>query len=114
MIAVPAGRADYRITRWVAVIAGLLGAALAILTPFLPVTQTTATLDWPQRGTLSSVTVPLISYVPVDLRISVPCQTAAGLNATDRTVLLSTVPKQAPKATDRGVAQHLDRGRADE
>ena len=103
MIAVPPGRADYRITRWVAVIAGLLGAALAILTPFLPVTQTTATLDWPQRGTLSSVTVPLISYVPVDLRISVPCQTAAGLNTTDRTVLLSTVPKQAPNATDRGL-----------
>jgi len=101
--AVPPGPADYRIARIVAVVAGLLGAALAILTPFLPVTQTTANLDWPQRGTLSSVTAPLISYVPVDLRISVPCQVAAGLNTADRTVLLSTVPKQAPKATDRGL-----------
>ena len=99
----PPGPADYRIARIVAVVAGLLGAALAILTPFLPVTQTTANLDWPQRGTLSSVTAPLISYVPVDLRISVPCQVAAGLNTADRTVLLSTVPKQAPKATDRGL-----------
>jgi hypothetical protein len=101
--AVPPGPADYRIARIVAVVAGLLGAALAILTPFLPVTQTTANLDWPQRGTLSSVTAPLISYVPVDLRISVPCQVAVGLNTADRTVLLSTVPKQAPKATDRGL-----------
>ena len=103
MSAVPPGPADYRIARIVAVVAGLLGAALAILTPFLPVTQTTANLDWPQRGTLSSVTAPLISYVPVDLRISVPCQVAVGLNTADRTVLLSTVPKQAPKATDRGL-----------
>ena len=103
MSAVPPGPADYRIARIVAVVAGLLGAALAILTPFLPVTQTTANLDWPQRGTLSSVTAPLISYIPVDLRISVPCQVAVGLNTADRTVLLSTVPKQAPKATDRGL-----------
>jgi arabinosyltransferase C len=102
-------RANYRTARLVALIAGLLGAALAILTPFLPVKQTTAQLDWPQNGTLSSVTAPLIGYVATDLSISVPCQAAAGLTAdttgpdTGRTVLLSTVPKQAPKAVDRGL-----------
>lgn len=97
-------RRDYRTARVVAAVAGLLGAALAIATPFLPVKQTTAELNWPQNGTLASVTAPLIGYVATDLTISVPCRTAAGLigNPTG-TVLLSTVPKQAPKAVDRGL-----------
>ncbi len=96
-------RANYRTARLVAVVAGLLGAALALLTPLLPVTQTTAELNWPQNGVLNSVTAPLISYVATDLNISVPCRTAAGLDAPGKTVLLSTVPKQAPKAVDRGL-----------
>ena len=96
-------RATYRTARLVAAVAGLLGAAMAILTPFLPVTQTTATLSWPQNNQLTSVTAPLIGYVATDLTITVPCAAAAGLNTTDKTVLLSTVPKQAPKAVDRGL-----------
>ena len=60
-------RANYRTARLVAVVAGLLGAALAILTPLLPVKQTTAELNWPQNGVLDSVTAPLISYVATDL-----------------------------------------------
>ncbi|SBS72748.1 putative arabinosyltransferase C [uncultured Mycobacterium sp.] len=93
----------YRTARLVAVIAGLLGAALAILTPLLPVKQTTAQLNWPQNGVLNSVTAPLISYVATDLTIDVPCSAAAGLDSPTKTVLLSTVPKQAPKAVDRGL-----------
>jgi arabinosyltransferase C len=96
----------YRIAQIVAVVAGLFGALLAIATPFLPVTQTTAHLSWPQNGVLESVTAPLIGYVPTDLTITVPCQAAAGLAGQDnpeRTVLLSTVPRQAPKAVDRGL-----------
>lgn len=96
-------RANYRTARLVAIIAGLLGAALAILTPLLPVKQTTAELNWPQNGVLDSVTAPLISYVATDLTINIPCAAAAGLNAPGKTVLLSTVPKQAPKAVDRGL-----------
>ena len=96
-------RATYRTARLVAVVAGLLGTLLAVLTPFLPVKQTTADLSWPQNGTLSSVTAPLIGYVPTELSITIPCSAAAGLNATTDTVLLSTVPKQAPKAVDRGL-----------
>ncbi|MCV7319083.1 arabinosyltransferase domain-containing protein [Mycolicibacterium confluentis] len=92
----------YRVARNVAVLAGLLGVLLAIATPFLPVKQTTAELNWPQNGEFGSVTAPLISYVPTDMEISVPCQAAAGLTG-NRTVLLSTVPKQAPKAVDRGL-----------
>jgi len=100
------GRTTYRTTRLVAVIAGLLGAGLAIVTPFLPVQQTTAQLNWPQNGDLKSVTAPLIGYVATDMTISVPCSAAAGLAGpanANNTVLLSTVPKQAPKAVDRGL-----------
>ncbi len=98
--------ANYRLARLVAVVAGLLGTVLALATPLLPVNQTTAQLNWPQNGTFGSVEAPLISYVATDLNISVPCQAAAGLEGpqnTGKTVLLSTVPKQAPKAVDRGL-----------
>lgn len=98
--------ARYRVARVVAVVAGLLGALLAILTPVLPVSQTTAQLNWPQNGTFESIEAPLIGYVAPELTISVPCQAAAGLTGRQnagKTVLLSTVPKQAPKAVDRGL-----------
>ena len=52
---------EVRITRWVAIVAGLLGFVLSILTPLLPVVQTTATLNWPQNDRLGNVTAPLIS-----------------------------------------------------
>ncbi|HSS24619.1 MAG TPA: arabinosyltransferase domain-containing protein [Mycobacterium sp.] len=98
--------ANHRIARIVAVVAGLLGALLAIATPVLPVNQTTAQLNWPQNGTFQSVDAPLIGYVATDLNITVPCQAAAGLAGPQnagKTVLLSTVPKHAPKAVDRGL-----------
>ncbi|KUI22966.1 arabinosyltransferase [Mycobacterium sp. GA-1285] len=97
---------NHRTVRLIAIVAGLLGALLALATPLMPVTQTTAELTWPQNGVLQSVDAPLIGYVATDLEISVPCRAAAGLagpDAQDRTVLLSTVPKQAPKAIDRGL-----------
>lgn len=96
------GAGNYRTARIVAIVAGLVGAALALATPLLPVKQTTAQLNWPQNGVFSSVTAPLIAYVATDLNITVPCRAAAGLDNT-KTVLLSTVPKQAPKAIDRGL-----------
>ncbi len=68
--------------------------------------QTTAQLNWPQNGVMQSVDAPLIGYVATDLTITVPCSAAAGLAGPQnrgRTVLLSTVPKQAPKAIDRGL-----------
>jgi arabinosyltransferase C len=98
--------ANHRTARIIAIVAGLVGAALALATPLLPVTETTAQLNWPQNGVLQSVDAPLIGYVATDLTISVPCSAAAGLAGQEnrgRTVLLSTVPKQAPKAIDRGL-----------
>ncbi|GJF13324.1 arabinosyltransferase A [Mycolicibacterium cyprinidarum] len=93
----------HRTARLIAIVAGLLGTLLAVATPLLPVNQTTVELNWPQNGVLSSVDAPLIGYVATDLKISVPCSAAAGLEQRGRTVLLSTVPKQAPKAIDRGL-----------
>src|ERR1700761_6846324 len=93
-------QANHRIVRWVAAVAGLLGVLLALATPLLPVDQTTAQLNWPQNGTFGSVDAPLIGYVATDLNITIPCQAAAGLAGPGnggKTVLLSTVPKQAPK-----------------
>ena len=111
-----AGAGKYRTARIVAIVTGLLGVALALATPLLPVKQTTAQLNWPQNGVFSSVTAPLIAYVATDLNITVPCGAAAGLAGplpnvagpaappnANKTVLLSTVPKQAPKAVDRGL-----------
>jgi arabinosyltransferase B len=49
---------DIRLARWVAAIAGLIGFVLAVATPLLPVTQTTATLNWPQQGQFNDVTAP--------------------------------------------------------
>ena len=65
--------ANRRIARYVAVVAGLLGALLAIATPLLPVNQTTAQLNWPQNGTFDSVEAPLIGYVATVLNVTVPC-----------------------------------------
>ena len=98
--------ANHRIARLVASLGGLLGVLLAIATPLLPVDQTTAQLNWPQTDTFGSVDAPLIGYVATDLTITVPCQAAAGLTGggnAGKTVLLSTVPEQAPKAVDRGL-----------
>ena len=97
----PNGR-NHRTARLIAIVAGVLGAVLAVATPLLPVNQTTAELNWPQDGVLGSVNAPLIGYVATDLEISVPCSAAAGLERPG-SVLLSTVPKQAPKAIDRGL-----------
>ncbi len=98
--------ANQRVARLVATVAGLLGALLAVATPLLPVNQTTAQLNWPQSGKFDSVEAPLIGYVATELNVSVPCQAAAGLagpQSAGKTVLLSTVPRQAPKAVDRGL-----------
>lgn len=93
---------NHRTARIIAIVAGLLGAVFAMATPMLPVEQTTAELNWPQNGVLNSVDAPLIGYVPTALNVSIPCSAAAELSGT-RNVLLSTVPKQAPKAIDRGL-----------
>ncbi|WP_239476453.1 arabinosyltransferase domain-containing protein [Nocardia arizonensis] len=59
--------------RLIAIVSGLLGFVLALLTPLLPVRQDQATLDWPQVGNTTDVAAPLVSYEPLRLRATLPC-----------------------------------------
>lgn len=93
---------NVRRAKLVAIIAGLAGLFLALATPLMPVKQTTAEITWPQQNAISSVAAPLISYVPIDLDISIPC-TAVDRLGDNGSVLLSTLPKQAEKSGERGL-----------
>ncbi len=88
---------DVKIARWVATIAGLLGFVMAVAVPLLPVTQTTATLNWPQAGQLSNVTAPLISQAPVSLTATVPCSVIRDMPA-DGGLVMGTAPAQGRDA----------------
>ncbi|MFD4293693.1 arabinosyltransferase domain-containing protein [Rhodococcus sp. NPDC058505] len=87
----PDPRTQYRTARLVAIVTGLLGFVLAVATPFLPITQTAATLNWPQAGTVGSVEAPLMAQVPIDLRASIPCRLVDDLPASGG-LLLGTAP----------------------
>ncbi|PXW30616.1 UNVERIFIED_CONTAM: EmbC-like arabinotransferase in arabinogalactan biosynthesis [Williamsia faeni] len=92
----------YRNVKTVAVVTGLIGFLLACLSPLMPVNQTTAQLNWPQDNQVVNVAAPLVSFVPIDVRVSVPCATAAELPARGG-VLLSTLPAGGQDATSRGL-----------
>jgi arabinosyltransferase B len=88
---------NVKVTRWVATIAGLIGFVLSVATPLLPVVQTTATLNWPQNSQLNDVTAPLITQVPTDMTVTVPCDVIRSLPPNGGTVL-STAPKRGKEA----------------
>ncbi|WP_374247009.1 arabinosyltransferase domain-containing protein [Gordonia sp. ABSL49_1] len=93
---------NYRNIKIAAVLTGLLGFLMAIVTPLLPVNQTTAELNWPQGDTVSDVAAPLVSYVPIDMDVTVPCSLATRLPAAGG-VLLSTIPEQGQDSAARGL-----------
>ncbi|MCG5432967.1 arabinosyltransferase domain-containing protein [Mycobacterium sp. MYCO198283] len=103
-------RRDVRTTRWVATIAGLIGFVLSVATPLLPVTQTTATLNWPQ-GQLSNVTAPLISQAPVSLDATVPCALLA--RQQPGTLVLGTAPEEGKQAALNAMLVTVTRQRVD-
>jgi len=105
-------RDDVKVARWVAMIAGLLGFVFAVATPLLPVTQTTATLNWPQAGQLSSVTAPLISQVPVSMTATVPCEVIRSLPA-DGGLVLGTAPAEGKQAALNGLFVNVTDERVD-
>ncbi|MDT5076396.1 MAG: arabinosyltransferase [Mycobacterium sp.] len=88
---------DVKVARWVAMIAGLIGFVLSVLTPLLPVVQTTATLNWPQGGQLTNVTAPLITQTPVNMTVTVPCEVIRGLPPSGGLVL-GTAPADGKQA----------------
>ncbi len=82
-----------RTSRLIAIVTGLIGFVLALATPFLPVKQDAATIDWPQNGTLGSVEAPLVSYTPLALQVNVPCSVFTQLGPDGGTVV-STLPNR--------------------
>ncbi len=84
-----------RTVRLIAIIAGVLGLLLCVLTPLLPVKQATAAVLWPQGvgsdGLITDVTAPLVSGAPLALDATIPCRTVSTLPAAGGTVL-STIP----------------------
>ncbi|WP_305093414.1 arabinosyltransferase domain-containing protein [Prescottella sp. R16] len=93
----PTRNADVRRARLIAVVTGLIGILLALATPFLPVTQTAATVSWPQNGAITDIEAPLMSQVPVSLKATIPCRAVAAL-PDDGGILLATAPPQGEKA----------------
>ena len=95
-----------RIARLVAVLAGLAGLVLCALTPLLPVTQSTATIVWPQGvaagGNVGDITAPLVSGAPAALDVSIPCSVIATLPPKGG-VVLSTNPADGIDATRNGL-----------
>ena len=103
---------DVRVARWVATIAGLIGFVLSVATPLLPVVQTTATLNWPQSGQLNDVTAPLISQVPVNMTVTVPCDVIRAMPPAGGTVL-STAPKDGKQAALNALFVNVNTQRVD-
>ncbi len=103
---------DVQIARWVATIAGLLGFVLAVATPLLPVTQTTATLNWPQHGQLENVTAPLISQAPVSLTATIPCTAVASMPDKGG-LILGTAPSEGRDAALNAMLVNATTSRVD-
>lgn len=87
-----------RNARLIAAVTGLLGFILAVLTPILPVTQTTAQLNWPQNGSVNAISAPLVAYQPLDMQVSIPCTAIAEVAQAGGGTLLSTAPDSAGEA----------------
>ncbi|WP_099024114.1 arabinosyltransferase domain-containing protein [Mycolicibacterium palauense] len=96
----------HRLARLVAVIAGIAGVLLCAVVPLLPVTQTTATITWPQApgpdGFVTDVTAPLVSGAPQSLDVSIPCPAVATLPA-DGGLVFSTIPPDGIDASRNGL-----------
>ena len=103
---------DVKIARWVATVAGLIGFVLSVLTPLLPVVQTTATLNWPQNGQLNNVTAPLISQVPVTMTVTVPCDVVRSMPPNGGLVL-GTAPEDGKEAALNAMLVNVTATRVD-
>ncbi|KXP13972.1 arabinosyltransferase domain-containing protein [Tsukamurella pseudospumae] len=93
------------VARIAAVVAGAVGLLLCLLTPLLPVQQTTASLDWPQLqpgAQSANTTASLVSQSPADLTATVACSVIARAAQSGGTVL-STLPVGTGPARDLGL-----------
>lgn len=96
--------ADSRVgrLRLIAIVSGLLGTLCFLSLPFLPVEQTTSTVQWPQNGSVDSVTAPLMAHSPQRFTATAPCTLVADL-PEDGGILLATAPAGGEEAGDRAL-----------
>lgn len=100
-----------RIPRLIAVVAGLVGLALCVIVPLLPVRQTTAIVLWPQGtadGNVTEVTAPLVSGAPRALDVSIPCSAMATL-PPDGGLVVSTLPAGGVDTGKNGLFVRADK-----
>ena len=103
---------NVQLTRWVAMIAGLIGFLCAVATPLLPVVQTTATLNWPQAGQLNNVTAPLITQTPVTMSVTIPCDVIRSV-PPEGAMVLGTAPKEGRQAALNALFVNVNAKRVD-
>ncbi|MBO0856338.1 MAG: arabinosyltransferase domain-containing protein, partial [Nocardia sp.] len=84
-----------RAARWIALIAGLLGALCAVAVPLAPVQADHTVVSWPQHGSTRGIDAPLVSYAPLTFDATVPCAALTHLAASGST-LAATMPAGAP------------------
>ncbi|GAA4663632.1 arabinosyltransferase domain-containing protein [Gordonia humi] len=90
----------------IAAVAGAIAIVAAIATPFLPVTQHDATIDWPAGQQLEpangSVVAPLTTQTPAGLDITIGCDTLT--RQTDPATIVSTMPSSAEGFRDNALS----------
>ncbi|MDR7301847.1 arabinosyltransferase domain-containing protein [Haloactinomyces albus] len=79
---------------------GLLGTILSISVPFLPVHHNITTLHWPTSQGTKPVSAPLVSYSPIWLDATIPCDSARSLDA--RTPGAGTLLSTNPPSSEYG------------
>ncbi|MFC5062677.1 arabinosyltransferase domain-containing protein [Actinomycetospora atypica] len=99
--------------RWTAMVLGGLGTIFALLFPFLPVVQDTATIQWPSPTTgTRSVDAPLVAFRPQSMSATIPCAAIRSLDARagQRATVFSTTPPLSPGGTQVGMQVYVDAG----
>ncbi|GLZ46606.1 hypothetical protein Acsp06_27910 [Actinomycetospora sp. NBRC 106375] len=112
----PDGGRPTRAPRWLRLLAvglGLLGTALALLFPFLPVVQDTATIRWPSATTgTRPVDAPLVAYRPETMSVTVPCRAIQDLDARTgpAATVFSSYPPLSPDGPQVGMRLTVQNG----
>ena len=96
--------ADARVARLrlIAIVSGLIGTLCFLSLPFLPVTQTDSSVQWPQNGSVDSVTAPLMAHSPQQVTATVPC-TLVGDLPEEGGILVSTAPAGGEDVGERAL-----------
>ena len=97
----PAPRRTRRRIAIAATLTGVLGFLLAIASAVLPVQQTVATINWSQTKEPTGIVSPLVSYLPQNLVVTLPCGSVT--DAPTNSLLFSTIPASSADAGSEGL-----------